>query len=53
LGGAEWLQEKGKQSTVAQIAVMRKIIVIAFSLFKNKQVYEITRFAKADERKVA
>lgn len=47
------LKEKGKQSTVAQIAVMRKIIVIAFSLFKNKQVYEMTRFVKADERKVA
>lgn len=47
------LKEKGKQSTVAQIAVMRKIIVIAFSLFKNKQAYEINRFMKADEREVA
>lgn len=47
------LKEKGKQSTVAQIAVMRKMVVIAFSLFKNKQVYEMNRFLKQDEKKVA
>ena len=33
------LKENGKQSTVAQVAVMRKIIIIAHSLYKNKQNY--------------
>ncbi len=41
----ERLKEKGKHSTVAQIAVMRKMILIAHSLFKNdvkfnKEIYE-------------
>ncbi len=47
------LKENGKQSTVAQIAVMRKMVVIAFSLFKNKQTYEMNRFISLDEKKVA
>ncbi len=47
------LKEKGKQSTVAQIAVMRKMIVIAFSLFKSKQMYDMNRFIQHDEQKVA
>ncbi len=33
------LKENGKQSTVAQVAVMRKIIIIAHSLYKNNQQY--------------
>lgn len=40
------LKENGKHSTVAQIAVMRKIVVIAFSLFKTKQHYEMDRYLK-------
>jgi len=47
------LKEKGKHSTVAQIAVMRKMIVIAFSLFKNKEIYDTNRFLKLDEKRVA
>ena len=33
------LKENGKHSTVAQITVMRKIILITHSLYKNKQVF--------------
>jgi transposase len=33
------LKEKGKHSTSAQIAVMRKIILIALSLYKNNRKY--------------
>ena len=29
------LKENGKQSTVAQVAVMRKLIIISHSLYKN------------------
>lgn len=47
------LKEKGKHSTAAQIAVMRKMVVIAFSLFKNKEIYDTNRFLKLDEKKVA
>lgn len=47
------LKKKGKQSTVAQIAVMRKMVVIAFSLFKSKQMYDMNRFIQHDEQKVA
>ncbi len=36
----EWLKEKGKHSTAAQIAVMRKMVIIAHSLFKNESVYD-------------
>jgi transposase len=38
-GFYERLKDNGKQSTVAQIAVMRKLIIIAHSLFKNNQQY--------------
>jgi len=34
------LKENGKHSTVAQIAVMRKLIVIAHSLYKNNTQYD-------------
>ena len=33
------LKENGKQSTVAQVAVMRKLIIIANSLYKNNQKF--------------
>ncbi len=33
------LKENGKHSTSAQIAVMRKVILITHSLYKNKQVF--------------
>ncbi len=39
----ERLKEAGKHSTVAQIAVMRKIILIAHSLFKNESIYDLDR----------
>lgn len=35
----ERLKENGKHTTVAKIAVMRKMIIIAHSLFKNNQKY--------------
>lgn len=35
----ERLKAKGKHSTVAQVAVMRKMITIAFALFKKKEHY--------------
>jgi len=41
------LKEKGKHSTVAQIAVMRKLIVIAHSLYKNNCVYDSQFYQKA------
>ena len=34
------LKEKGKHSTSAQIAVMRKIILVAHSLYKNNRKYD-------------
>ncbi len=33
------LKNNGKQSTLAQVAVMRKLIIIAHSLYKNNQEY--------------
>ncbi len=33
------LKENGKQSTLAQVVVMRKLIIIAHSLYKNNQEY--------------
>jgi len=35
----ERLKVKGKHTTQAQIAVMRKIMIVAHSLYKNKQQY--------------
>jgi transposase len=37
------LKDNGKHTTVAQIAVMRKIIVIAYSLHKNNATYDPQR----------
>lgn len=40
------LKENGKHSSVAQIAVICKMVVIVFSLFKTKVRYDIERFAR-------
>ncbi len=37
----ERLKENGKHSTQAQIAVMRKIIITAHSLYKNNRKYDV------------
>jgi len=36
----EHLKAKGKHSTSAQIAVMRKMIITAHSLYKNNRKYD-------------
>ncbi|MFT7003323.1 MAG: transposase [Sulfurimonas sp.] len=41
------LKENGKHSTVAQIAVMRKLIVIAHSIYKNNTTYKPEIYKKA------
>jgi len=38
------LKENGKHTTVAQIAVMRKLIIVAYSLFKSGEQYEKTKY---------
>jgi hypothetical protein len=38
--------ECGKPKMVAQMAVMRKIILLAHSLYKNKQNYDPQRYLK-------
>ena len=43
----ERLKENGKHTTVAQIAVMRKMIIIAHSLYKNDKQYNKEFYAKA------
>ncbi len=39
----ENLKENGKHTTVAQVAVMRKLLIIAHSLYKNNEVYDPNR----------
>jgi transposase len=41
------LKDNGKHSTVAQIAVMRKLIVIAHALYKNNCIYSSEVYEKA------
>jgi len=41
------LKENGKHSTAAQIAVMRKLIIIAHSLYKNNRSYDPKIYRKA------
>ena len=41
------LKDNGKHSTVAQIAVIRKLIVIAHSLYKNNCIYNAEVYEKA------
>ena len=43
----ERLKSNGKHTTLAQIAVMRKMIIIAFSLYKNDKQYDKDLYAKA------
>lgn len=40
----ERLKAKGKHTTVAQIAVMRKLITIAHSLYKSEELYNKTQY---------
>ncbi|MGC9351852.1 MAG: transposase, partial [Sulfurovum sp.] len=40
----ERLVDRGKPKMVAQMAVMRKIILLAHSLYKNKQKYDPERY---------
>ncbi len=37
----ERLKSKGKHTTQAQIAVMRKLIITAHSLYKNNRKYDV------------
>jgi len=37
------LKDRGKHTTVAQIAVMRKMVVIAHSLYKNNEEFDTSR----------
>ena len=39
----ENLKENGKHTTVAQVAVMRKLLIIAHSLYKNNEAYDPDR----------
>ena len=41
------LKENGKHTTQAQIAVMRKMIIIAHSLYKNNEKYSAVVYQKA------
>ena len=43
----ERLKENGKHTTVAQIAVMRKLVIIAHSLYKNEELYDEDKYMKA------
>ncbi len=38
------LKENGKHTTVAQVAVMRKLIIIAHSLYKSGELYDKERY---------
>ncbi len=40
----EGLKNRGKHTTVSQIAVMRKIIIIAHSLYKNNEEYNSEKY---------
>jgi len=45
------LKDRGKHSTVAHIAVMRKLILLAFSLYKNNEQYDPERYLKYHQAK--
>ena len=40
------LKSSGKHSTVAQIAVMKKLILLAHSLYKSNEKYDPERYLK-------
>ena len=42
----ERLKVKGKHTTLAQIAVMRKLVVVAHSLYKSGEVYDKELYKK-------
>lgn len=42
----ERLKKNGKHTTVAQIAVMRKLIIIAHSLYKSEEIYDKEKYRK-------
>jgi transposase len=42
----ERLKINGKHTTVAQIAVMRKLVIIAHSLYKNDEMYDENKYLK-------
>jgi len=42
----ERLKANGKHTTVAQIAVMRKLVIIAHSLYKSNEVYDEDKYEK-------
>jgi len=44
------LKKSGKHTTVAQIAVMRKLIIIAHSLYKSEEMYDKERYRKDIEK---
>lgn len=48
----ERLQAKGKHTTLIQIAVMRKMILIAHSLYKNNQKFDDERYNKDCGRQI-
>lgn len=41
------LKEKGKPTNVIKVALMRKLLTIAHSLYKNNQVYDETKYLKS------
>ena len=43
----ERLKSNGKHTTLAQIAVMRKMIIIAHSLYKNDKQYDAEVYKRA------
>jgi len=43
----ERLKNNGKHTTAAQVAVMRKLVVIAYSLYKSGEVYDQEKYQKA------
>jgi len=47
----ERLKEKGKHTTVAQIAVMRKIVLITHALYKNETTYDPQRHEQPWQKK--
>ena len=42
----ERLKDNGKHTTVAQVAVIKKLIVIARSLYKNSCAYDVEFYKK-------
>jgi hypothetical protein len=51
MSACERLTEKGKPKMLAQIAVMRKIVLLAHSLYKNNQKYDPQRYLKYTQTK--